>query len=103
MSLPTILESGTDVPGTVIGYVSVRSQGGTSLFEADEVTDTEPFYGSDSDHGEARRAIEAAGVEVLAESRLGLAVAGPPEAFAELTGGQIVPRERLMHTRAWST
>ena len=29
-----------------------------------------------------------------------MAIAGPPEAFAELTGGEVVARERLMHTRA---
>jgi hypothetical protein len=99
-SLPPILESGADVPEVVIGYVSVRSRGGTSLFEAQEIDDAERFHGSDSDRQAAVRAVEAAGLRVLAESRLGIAVAGPPAAFTELTGGEVVPRERLMHTRA---
>jgi len=100
MSLPTILESSTPVPSTIIGYVSVRSQGGASLFETDDASDSEAFYGSESDHREASRAIGAAGLEVLAESRIGIAVAGRPEAFAELTGGDVVARERLMRTRS---
>src|SRR4051794_17585705 len=103
MTLPAILESGTDVPATVIGYVSVRSQGGTSIFATDDPSNPEAFYGSDADHREAGRAIEAAGLEVLAESRLGVAVAGRPEAFTELTGGEVVARERLMRTRAGRT
>jgi subtilisin family serine protease len=98
--LPTILDSGNPMPETVIGYVSVRSQGGTSFLDAEDLSDAEAFHGSDSDHREATQAVTSAGLEVLAESRLGKAVAGPPEAFAELTGGELVARERLMHTRA---
>ena len=98
--LPRILDSGDAVPEVVVGYVSVRSQGGTSLFDAEQPSAAEPFYGSVADHGEATRAVESAGLVVLAESGLGKAVAGPAEAFRELTGGEIVARERLMHTRA---
>ncbi len=58
-----------------------------------------PFYGSTADDAEAARAIESAGLEVVAESRLGKAVAGPPSAFEELTGGTLTTVERLMHTR----
>ena len=97
--MPTIFDSANALPDVVIGYVSVVSQGGTSILDAEDVSEAEPFHGSDSDHREATRAVESAGLEILAESRLGKAVAGPPEAFAELTGGQLVARERLMRTR----
>ena len=98
--MPTILDSANALPDVVIGYVSVRSQGGTSILDAEDVSESQPFHGSDSDHGEASRAVESAGLEILAESRLGKAVAGPPNAYSELTGGQLVARERLMRTRA---
>jgi hypothetical protein len=97
--LPTELESDTKLPDIVIGYVSVRSQGGQSLLDADDLSSAEAFYGSADDHGEATRAVEGAGLAVLAESRLGYAVAGPPGAFEDLTGGRIEARERLVRTR----
>ena len=99
MSLPTVLDSANPVPEVVIGYVSVRSQGGTSLLETQEIDDAERFYGSESDQPEARGRSSPPGWGARGEParRRGR---GPPAAFAELTGGQIVPRERLMHTRA---
>lgn len=97
--LPSTLESDNEVPDVVIGYLSVISQGGTSFIDAGDVSDVEPFYGSDSNHREAIRAAESGGFEVLAESRLGLAVAGPPGAFTDLTGGELVTLERLTRTR----
>src|SRR3954447_3019353 len=99
MSMPRTLESANALPAIVIGYVSVRSQGGTSFLEAEDLSDPEPFYGTDADHAEAAQAIERAGLEVVAESRLGKAVAGPPGAFEELTGGTLTAVERLVHTR----
>jgi subtilisin family serine protease len=100
MSMPPILESGNALPEVVLGYVSVRSQGRTSFLDADDVTDPEPFYGSRADDTKAKQAIEKAGLETLAESRLGKAVAGSPGAYEELTGGTLAAVERLMHTRA---
>ncbi len=99
MSMPRVLESANALPEMVIGYVSVRSQGGTSFLDAEDLSDPEPFYGTEADHAEAAQAIERAGLEVVAESRLGKAVAGPPGAFEELTGGRLIAVERLMHTR----
>jgi subtilisin family serine protease len=99
MSMPQMLESGNALPEVVIGYVSVRSQGGTSFLDAEDLSDAEPFYGSAADDSEAAQAIDNAGLEVVAESRLGRSVAGPPGAFEELTGGTLVAVERLMHTR----
>jgi subtilisin family serine protease len=98
--MPTEAESEARVPSLVMGYVSVASQGGTSILDADDVSDAEPFHGSRSDREDARHAVEAAGLEIVADSALGLAVAGAPEAYAELTGARIEPVERLVHTRA---
>jgi len=97
--LPSELESDDKPPDIVIGYVSVRSQGERSLLDAEDLSGAEPFYGSEDDHAEAARAVEGSGLTVLGESRLGKAVAGPPEAFEDLTGGTIVARERLVRTR----
>ena len=100
--LTAVLDSPNPIPEIVVGYLSVRSQGGTSFIDAHDVGegDVEQFYGSESDHQEATRLAESVGLEVLATSRLGMAVAGPPGAFTELTGGELVTRERLMRTRA---
>ena len=96
MSMPRIVDSDNTLPRTVIGYVSVRGE--ASFLDADDVTDLEPFYGRDAD--QAANAIERAGLVVLAESRLGYAVAGPAGGYEELTGGTVQPFERLMHTRS---
>jgi subtilisin family serine protease len=95
-----VIDSDALVPDLLVGYVSVTSQGGTSVLDADDLGDPEGYEGSAEDRRSADHAAEASGLEVIAESALGRAVAGPPEAFAELTGGRIVPRERLVHTRA---
>jgi subtilisin family serine protease len=96
------LEFGGNVPELLFGYVSVQSQGGVSAFEAEEraLASAEQFQASSGDHAEAGRALESAGLEVVAESRLGKAVVGPPGAFEELTGGECVTREVLLHAEA---
>jgi hypothetical protein len=98
--MPRILESGNALPRVVMGYVSVRSRGGTSFLDAADLSTAEPFYGADDDQSAADEAIRAAGLEVVAASALGRAVAGPPEAFEKLTGGRIVAYERLTRTRS---
>ena len=102
MSMPEEFESGGLVPDVLLGYVSVRSQGGVSALDADQrsLTSTEAFQASVEDHEEARGALESIGFEVVAESQLGKAVAGPPSAFEELTGGTCVTREVLLHAEA---
>src|SRR4051812_5824282 len=99
-TLPRVIESDALVPEVVVGYVSVTSQGGASLLDGDDFSDSERYEGSAEDQRSADRAVDASGLQVLAESALGRAVAGPPEAFEELTGGRLVPSERLVHTRA---
>src|SRR5262249_4069148 len=100
MILPSEFESAGPVPERLLGYVSVASQGGLSSFEAEEATDVEPFFGTTDDHDEAARALEASGLEIIAESRLGKSVVGPPSAYEELTGGTLVTCERLLHAEA---
>ncbi len=95
-SLPPIVESGSALPRVVMGYVSIRSRGGTSFLDAEDFSDAEPFYAADGADAAADRDIEAAGLEVVAESALGRAVAGPPEAYEELTGGTLQPYEQLV-------
>jgi subtilisin family serine protease len=102
MSMPEEFESGGQVPEVLMGYVSVQSQGGVSALDADQgaLTSTEAFQASTGDHEEASSALDSIGLEVVAESRLGKAVAGPPGAFEELTGGTCVTREVLLHAEA---
>jgi Subtilase family len=97
--MPEIVESGNALPEMVMGYVSFRSKGRTSFLDADDVSDPEPFYGTRADVTNATKAIERAGLEIVAESGLGSSVAGPAGAYEELTGGTVAPVERLMHTR----
>ncbi len=99
MPMPPILESDNTLPAVVMGYVSVRSKGGTSFLDAGDLADPEPFHGSRADATKATQAIEKAGLEIVAESGLGMSVAGPPGAYEELTGGTLAAVERLMHTR----
>src|SRR5262245_25989034 len=95
MSMPRFVESDNTPPRIVLGYVSVAGE--VSFLAADDVSDPEPFYGRDAE--QASNAIERAGLVVVAESRLGFAVAGPAAGYEELTGGTVQPFERLMHTR----
>lgn len=96
MSMPPIVESSNPLPETVIGYVSVRGE--ASFLDSEDLTDPAPFYGREPD--QATTAIEQAGLTVVAQSRLGIAVAGPAAAYEELTGGTVQAFERLMHTRS---
>jgi subtilisin family serine protease len=105
MILPTVLDTGQPAPGLVFGYLSARSQGGTSITEATltETTSTdalsaEPYRATEADLDAARSAAADAGLTVTAASRLGLAVAGPPQAYESLTGGRVVTQEVLQHT-----
>jgi len=99
-TLPSVIESDALVPDQVMGYVSVTSQGGTSLLEGHDLSDSAPYEGSSQDQSAADHAADACGLQVVAESPLGRSVVGPAAAFEELTGGRVVPLERLCHTRA---
>src|SRR5712692_2358133 len=101
--LPLEFETGGPLPELVHGYVSVVSQGGQSAFSAATETPparTDPFHATTNDRDEARRVLEKIGFTILAESPLGLAIAGPVGAYEELSGGTVVRRERLMHAES---
>jgi hypothetical protein len=100
--LPETLESPNPVPDVVIGYLSIRPQSGKTLVDCEhrDLLDVEGFYGTDDDVRDAIRMAEGAGLRVVASSRLGLSVAGPAGALLEITGGEMVTRERLVRTRA---
>jgi subtilisin family serine protease len=97
--LPNEFGSEGPVPGVLVGYLSLRSQGGRSALDVEtrQVTNAEAFHGSSDDRDEAARIANSVGLEIIAESALGIAVTGTPGAFEELTGGEVVTRERLMH------
>src|SRR5712691_3485659 len=101
--LPLEFEYAGRIPDLLYGYVSVNSQGGNSAFSPSTErwpTSTEPFVARTDDHQQARRALEVMGFRVIAESPLGISVAGPPGAFEELTGGNVVRHEVLMHAES---
>jgi subtilisin family serine protease len=95
----TQFETGDAVPGVIVGYVSIRSQGGVSFVDADDRSELPNFYGTAADHEQARATLEQYDFRILAESRLGMAVAGPPSAWEKLTDGQVVAYEQPTRTR----
>jgi hypothetical protein len=101
--LPQELASSSPLPDVIQGYVSVRSQGGQSVLDAslDQIASgTTPYRAAHADIDAACKALDGIGFTILATSRVGIAVAGKPGAFEELTGGQLVTFERLMHAEA---
>jgi subtilisin family serine protease len=82
-----------NVPDTVYGYVSARSQGGVPMTEATTLTSTNPFHAERGVRERAKEHARQAGLTVTAESRLGFAVAGTPAAYEQLTTGRIASYE----------
>ncbi|WP_327595972.1 S8 family serine peptidase [Streptomyces chartreusis] len=82
-----------NVPDTVYGYVSARSQGGVPMTEAASPTSALPFHAEPDVREQAEEHARQAGLTVTAESMLGFAVAGTPAAFEQLTTGRIVSYE----------
>ncbi|MFF5477906.1 S8 family serine peptidase [Streptomyces sp. NPDC012935] len=82
-----------NVPDTVYGYVSARSQGGVPMTEATSLASARPFHAEEGVRERAKEHARQAGLAVTAESRLGFAVAGTPAAFEQLTTGRIVSYE----------
>jgi hypothetical protein len=99
--LPIELPSHTAPPSQIHGYLSIESQGGTSLLDIKSMPESsEPFRGIKTRVKEAKNAAERSGLTIIAESLLGLAVVGSPAAYEELTGGQIVTKELLVYAEA---
>lgn len=101
--VPHTLESAAPLPSVIQGYIPIRSQGGKSILDYKGKRfpkSTTAFRAKARDRQTAVHAAEGAGLAVIAESRLGLAVAGPAGAYEELTGGRLVTLERLLHAEA---
>jgi subtilisin family serine protease len=97
--LPYVIESDNPLPDQIIGYVSV--EGAKSVFEPGVKTlasTTKAYHANKKDLASVRKDLEGSGFIILAESNLGIAVAGSPGQFEELTGGEVKPMERLMQT-----
>jgi len=99
--LPLTFDSPAPVPSQLQGYLSVNSMGGQSVLDTTTLAKTtDPFHGTKKDANQAKKAAESAGLSIIAESRLGLAVVGPPAAYEELTGGKVVTKEVLLYAEA---
>jgi hypothetical protein len=99
--LPLELESQSSPPSQVHAYLSINSRGGTSVLDVKELpAKSDLFHGTKNCSNKALKTAESAGLVVVAQSRLGLAVTGPPEAYEELTGGKVVTKEFLLYAEA---
>jgi hypothetical protein len=86
------------LPKSMQGYVSVNSKGKKSIFSRKLPPKSAKAYrATKTDLKEARRALESSGFQIVAESRLGFAIAGPSQAFEEICDGKVVTVDRLMH------
>jgi len=85
----------------IYGYLSVKSQGGTSVLDIYKFpSKSTPFHADGSDVAQALAVIERSGLQVVAQSRLGISVVGPAASYEQLTGGKIVTKELLVYAEA---
>jgi len=96
LSLPLEMPSDDSLPGLIHGYVSVKAAKSVFASASPATFSGKPYRASKGDRATASRVAQKAGLTVIGESALGLAVCGSPEAFEELTGGKVVPKERLI-------
>ena len=89
--LPFEIETSARLPDVIQGYVSFKSQGKKSSFSLKSIPrSAKSFHGKKQDRTAATKSVESSGMEIVAESALGMAVAGPSGAYEELTGGRVV-------------
>jgi len=101
MLLPTLIDSHDELPEIIFGYVSVKSQGGRSCFEITKLPESsEAFHAKAQDRKAAEKAALKMGFAIVEGSRLGFALQGPPGAWEELTGGELVTKEALVTAEA---
>lgn len=97
--LPTVTQSDNPVPDKIVGYVSVEGKESVFAPKGDTPAKTAKAYHADKkDRATVRKDLEKSGFEILAESALGLSVYAEPGAYEELTGGAVLPKEKLMMT-----
>jgi subtilisin family serine protease len=83
-----------------MGYVSVA--GPESLFGTQRrnlPTTAKPFRAKAADRKTVGRELEKIGFTIIAASRLGFSVAGPAEAYEELTAGRVRMHEKSVRSR----
>ncbi len=96
--IPYQIETDQILPEVLQGYVSVNSRGKKNIFARRSYPKSAKAYQATlTDLKQSQQALESIGFHIVAESRLGFAIAGPPRAFEELCGGQVVTVDRLMH------
>ena len=90
-------ESPSSIPEIILGYISVA--GPRSLFDPrlrKLPATARPFRAKAADRKAVARELERIGFTIVAGSRLGFTVAGPAEAYEELTAGRVRTREKLV-------
>jgi hypothetical protein len=98
MSRNRTFPSTDPLPEQILGYVSVKSKGDLSSFAegAQPLPLTaRSFHGRSADRDTAQRVLTKMGFTILADSNLGISIAGPSGAYEELTGGKLVTVEVL--------
>jgi hypothetical protein len=99
-SLPSQIPSDDPLPAQINGYFSVR--GPRTVFKeptrefSPSLESTVAYHAKPADRDRVRRLLDRGGFTIIAESPLGFAVNGPPGAYEEITGGEVVTQERLM-------
>jgi Subtilase family len=97
--LPLLIDSDNPVPKRIVGYISV--QGKASVFGRGKPAlhkSAKAYHADKKDRDSTRKSLEKSGFEILAESALGISVLAEASQYEELTGGKVLPKERLMQT-----
>jgi subtilisin family serine protease len=95
--LPPEVETGQSPPEELYGYLPLKARSDDADMDPADLSNTEPFQATRRELQDATRAVESAGFTLIAESPLGISIAGSPDAFNDLTGGEVKTRELLLH------
>src|SRR4051794_20518597 len=92
--------SGSELPETVFGYVAVRATSGASLRDDELPRRSADYHSSEADLERARAVCGESGLQIEAESPMGLSASGPAEAWERLTAARLETFERLVQVGA---
>jgi Subtilase family len=96
-SRPLEKASKNALPKCVIGYVALKGRQSLLQRATRRLSKrTRTFHAPAAQRRKVARELKKMGLHIIAESPLGFAVAGAPEAFEELTGAKVRPRERRL-------
>ena len=102
LGLPLETVSDNPIPERVLAYVSVEGPqsvfGGTPKKPKGLHKSPKAYHAKKSDRDSVRKDLEKNGFQIIAESALGLSVEAPGEAYEDITGGTLQPKERLMYS-----